>query len=280
MASSSHGERGLAGHGLGLQHPQRRVGPARAQRDDGVVDERGGGVGLRFFIAGDVLARDGLLGEGLVEVLEPGRVAWAIDLPIAASIRPRLHEALSIWNIGRHDAEGDVEAGAVVAEPRRDRHAARSATDRARGVAAQPQAVERRGHLQAGGVGGHQPERGAVGRSDDGSARPDVGVGLAGRGDPALRRVEDDLVAVERRGRAAPRSGCASPVSENASVERCSPAAMARAHVVGAVLPRSPPWRSSACTRPSRCCRTLTRGAAPPARPRPGRGPCRRPRSS
>jgi hypothetical protein len=89
-------------------------------------------------------------------------VTWATALAIAASMSPRLHEALRIWNTGQHDAERDVEAGAVVAEPGGDRAAGRRWHGRARGVASQPEPVEAAGDLQAVGVGRDQPQRGAV----------------------------------------------------------------------------------------------------------------------
>ena len=43
-----------------------------AERGDGVVDERRRRIGLVLH-RGDVLAHDGLVGQRLVEVLEPGR---------------------------------------------------------------------------------------------------------------------------------------------------------------------------------------------------------------
>ncbi len=201
-AADLHGEvedveRSGAGDGLGLQHPQRRVGAPAHERDDGVADERAGRVGPVLH-GGHVLADHGLLGEGLAEVLQPGRGHVADGLGDAGVHHPEAARGVEDLEHGEHDAESQVDPGAVVTEAGRGRHAHTGRPHRAGRVAAQAEPVERRRHLEARRIRRHEPQRGAFGAIAR-PARPHVGVGLAGRRHPALAGVEDDVVAVGGR---------------------------------------------------------------------------------
>ena len=96
----------------------------------------------------------------------------------------------------QHRGQGDVQAGAVGAE-----HGVGADRRRPRRRPAPTRCPAGRGRRtdparrDPGGVGRHQPQRhGPVGRHRP--ARPDVAVGFAGGGDPALAGVEPDLVTV------------------------------------------------------------------------------------
>ncbi|KAI1697992.1 hypothetical protein Ddc_19386 [Ditylenchus destructor] len=94
----------------------------------------------------------------------------------------------------QHHAHHDVEALAVLAQPRVGGDQDLGRGDRRRRVAAQAQAVEAAGLAQAVGLGVDQPQRArALGRER--AAGPDVAVRLEGAGDPALARVQHHLRA-------------------------------------------------------------------------------------
>ncbi len=94
---------------------------------------------------------------------------------------------------GQHRGQGDVQAGAVGAEPGVGTDGGALRGDRCRIVAPQAEAVEGTGRRDPGGVGRDEPQRhGPLG--GHGTARPDVTVGFVGGGDPALAGVEPDLV--------------------------------------------------------------------------------------
>jgi hypothetical protein len=121
-------------------------------------------------------------------------VTWATILEMAASITPTAMAALMAENQPQHDPEHDLVALAILAEHGGRRHGDVMGADRAGGVAAQAEAVERPGDLQARRVGGHQPDgAGAVGGQRP--AGPEVGVGLADGGHPALGGVQPHAVA-------------------------------------------------------------------------------------
>ena len=157
-----------------------------------------------------------LLGQRLVEVLEARGAAGA---PPSRRSRPpsgrALNAALSTRNQGSTDGERDVEAR------RRRRRAWRrrgtstpSRGHRRRAVAAQPEAVEPAGLARARGASPGTSHSVIGPSAASGPARPDVAVGLAGRGDPALLRVEAHaasavarVAVLERRPEVAARAG-------------------------------------------------------------------------
>ncbi len=238
-----HVERGLAGDRLGLQHPQRRVRrgrrPARRSRRrraslaaSALVLHRARRAGGRRAGRPAIWSRCSKRARRHV----PDRLARC-----AASIRPEAARRVEDLEHRQHDAERDVEPGAVVAERERDAGTATldarpPGSTRCRAARARRTARPTFSPAASPGTSHSVAPAAAVDRP----ARPHVGVGLAGRGHPALAGVEHDLVAVgrrraERRPEVAARPGLGERQRRQVLAGGDRPT-----DVVGAVLPRSP----------------------------------------
>ena len=219
-----------------------------------------------------------------------GSACWASDWPRCASwVRcrcPAVSAASRLHQPRAHRRRADQEVPA--ARPpapgrarRRPRRASPLAAPARRRPSSGADALPRSpspsngpADRQAGRVGRHQPQRHRPGRRPPPKrpAGPDVAVGLPGRGHPALARVQPHArrPSDAPRSTAAPRSGLRDPASENASVDRCRPAAIA----AGCPCPRPRPARRprrSASSRPSRWTRRPRRARGRPSPPRAAR---------
>ena len=241
MATSSTSSGSLAGDRLGLQHPQRRVGPAgrrarRPHRRPASTRHRRGPC-----IAATCWRDDGLVGERLVEVLEPGRGDVADHLGDRGVHQPEAARRVQDLEHGQHDAERDVEPGPVVAEraptPGRRRPTPCTGLE---ALPRRPSPSNGAPTFKPVGVGGHQPQRRARRRRSSAgwSTRtsrprrprsPSSSIASSTTSSPSAVAVPSGA-----------QNWLRDPVSENASVDRCRPDGDRPADVVGAVRPRSP----------------------------------------
>ena len=205
--------------------------PARSRRRCSVsLIERVGAVG-----------RDLHLREVERAVPAAGRGVWprcsswvavrcAMVSAVTARMSPTLNAAEQMRNHGSTTVESDVEAGAVVAEPvaGRDDRAVGAAPGGTRCPAGRGRRSRRRPRRPGVSAGTSHSVIGPVGRY--GPARPHVAVGLAGRRDPALRRVEphSGVLVGRRRGEREPRSGSGCRPRRTRAWSGARPAAIAR----------------------------------------------------
>jgi hypothetical protein len=168
------------------------------QGGDGVVDQGPGPVGrdlqLRQLGAGRLL-----LGQRLVKMRKPRLLQVLGHL-----LGHRLHETdagrcVEHEEIRQHRSKRELKTFPVGADQGGVRHRDTAGRDRRRGIAAQPEAVERGGNRKPGSISRDVPQRHRPLRRHR-LAAPQVAVGLPRRRHPALARVQlHRPVALDRR---------------------------------------------------------------------------------
>ena len=229
------GDRRLAGRRLDLEHPQHGVVAARcrARRACRRAAPRPGR--WRCASGRGRPGSSGCSASVWSEVLEPGRgrggapvsaVTASISPTLNAALRTRNHGSTSARAMSRPAPSAPSMASAATLTP--------SAVTGVESLPRSPRPSKAAGAGEARRAGRHQPERHRP-VAASGPARPHVAVGLAGRGHPALRRVEAHPSPAAAAVPCGAQKWLREPPSEKASVVRCRPAPIGLADVLGAV---------------------------------------------